>query len=536
MATFANLKRRVHLLMILARLALPDALRRGGQAPAVAIGLAALYLVVATASTLALLPLLFGIEDDELRRNVLHLCALFVVLLWLLGQVVPRLPVTWLLDLEALLQLPVGYRDLYLLRLALSLIGYWLIGLGPAFIYILATQSVEPTSLLVGSAALLTLVLLLGRITAILTLTIDRLIENAVGLLGLFLACTGFLQGIAFAASVLDGEAEIESVTASIRESTLLTATGFTPPGFIVAILDSPGAVSANIARLGALLVLLGAAILLERRLLLRRYLSLPGGDGRTASPVMPLARLLRRQSLLSPASCLALVEVEAAFRAKGVRWAYVMCLAYATYSSVDLFMGLIGSAFLTVFMLNSIRTEKPPPSCQVWRESLTLPPTAFQIFRTPARVPFLLVVPAVLVAAGVGFTRYGWNEWRLGALAAILVVALFLFADGAYSLVQLYWPKRNVGSAAPPEMKNLAASILAGLPMMAFFFLAMIVWRVEDGSEHASSFANITVAATLFAAALVWRVATARQRREIESRAHELLLQDSGLQNAKPP
>ena len=528
MATFANPGSRVDILLTVARLALPDALKRGGQTPAVAIGLAVLYLVVATVATLALLPFLFGIEDDELRRNLLNLCALVVAVLWLLGQAVLRLPVTWLLDLEALLRLPVGYRDLYLLRLALSLIGYWLIGLGPAFIYVLATQSVGPIHLTIGSAALLTLVLLLGRVVAILTLTIDRLIESLIGLLGLLGACVGLIYGVGIAIGVLDGETEIEAVATAISDSALLTAAEFTPPGLVVAILDSAGPVPADIARLGALLVLLAATIPLERRLLLRRYLSRPGGDRRTASAVMPLARLLRHRARLTPAACLALIEVESAFRAKGVRWVYVICLAYATYSSVDLYLGLIASALLTVMLLNGVRTEKPPPSCQVWRESLTLPRTAFQIFRAPAKVTFLLVVPVVLLAAGVGLARHGWAEWRLGALAAILIVALVLFADGASSLVQLYWPKRNIGDAAPPEMENLAAGIVAGLSMMALLALSIIVWRIEDGLEHGPLIAGITAVATLLAAALAWRAATARQRREIESRAHELLLRDS--------
>ena len=252
MTTFAKPRSRIDLLLTLGRLALPDALKRADQAPVVAIGLALLYLVVATVSTLALLPFLFGIEDDGLRRNLLNLSACVVVLFWILAQVVLRLPVTWLLDLEYFLPLPAAYRDLYVLRLALSLVGYWLVGLGPAAIYVLATQSSGPLHLVLAAAALVALVLLLGRLAAILTIAIDQLIESLIGLIGMFLATAGTIYGAGILISVLDGETAIETVAASIRESAVLSAAGFTPPGLLVAILDSPNAFQANFARLGA--------------------------------------------------------------------------------------------------------------------------------------------------------------------------------------------------------------------------------------------------------------------------------------------
>ena len=527
MTTFAKPRSRIDLLLTLGRLALPDALKRADQAPVVAIGLALLYLVVATVSTLALLPFLFGIEDDGLRRNLLNLSACVVVLFWILAQVVLRLPVTWLLDLEYFLPLPAAYRDLYVLRLALSLVGYWLVGLGPAAIYVLATQSSGPLHLVLAATALVALVLLLGRLAAILTIAIDQLIESLIGLIGMFLATAGTIYGAGILISVLDGETAIETVAASIRESAVLSAAGFTPPGLLVAILDSPNAFQANFARLGALLILLAGAILIEQRLVLRQVLSRPGGDRRTAAPVTPLALLLRRTARLPPAASLTLVEVECAFRAKGVRWAYTICLGYAMSASIDLLLGVLGAAFLTIILLNSVRTEKPPPSCQVWRESLTLPLSAFRIFRVPALVPSLLVVPVALLATAVGVAHFGWSNWRLGVLAGFFLPVLLLLADGAYSLVQLYWPKRKIGGAAEVEPENLAAGLVAQLPIVAFFALSAIGWRIAEESERGTLIAGISAVAIVMAAALAWRAATARQRREIESRAHELLLRN---------
>lgn len=527
MATLTNPGSRVDQLLTLARLSLPDAIRRGDQVPAVAMGLAFLYLVISTVSTLALLPALFGIEDDGLRRNILNLCACFVTLLWLLGQVVLRFPVSWLFDVEPLLRLPIGYRDLYLLRLALSLMGYWLVGLGPAAVYVLATQTNGPIHFVLAAAALLVLVLLLGRVAALLTLTVDRFTENLIGLIGLFIACIGVIYGVGVGIRILEGEAEIEAVADSIRNSSLLASAEFTPPGLVVAILDSPGVDEASIGRLGALLALLAAAILVERRLLLRQYLSRPGGDRRTASPVMPLARILRHRARLPPAVSLALVEVECAFRAKGVRWAYVICLAYASYSSIDLYLGILAAAFLATILLGSVSTEKPPQSCQVWRESLTLPQTVLQIFRAPARVRILLVLPVAAVATGVGLTDAGWSEWPLAAMALAIVAALLLLADGIYSLIQLYWPKRHIGAASKHEHENFTAGIVAPLPMFALLCLAIVLWRIREEAERGPVIAGILAVAILLVAALVRHAATARQERELKARSHELLLRD---------
>ena len=529
MATLTNPGSRVDLLLTLARLSFPDAVKRGDQAPVVAIGLALLYLVVATVSTLALLPFLLGIEDDELRRNILNLSACVVMLLWILGQVVLRLPVTWLLDLEGLLPLPVAYRDLYMLRLALSLLGYWLVGLGPAAIYMFATQSGGPTHFVLAAAALLALVLLLGRVTAILIIAFDRFIESLIGLLGVFLATVGAIYGAGIVIGLLEGETEIEAVAASIRESAILSGAGLTPPGLLIAILNSPGAFQANISRLGALLILLAGAILIEQRLLLRQCLSRPGGDRRPGAPVTPLAHLLRHRTRLSPSVSLTLVEIECALRAKGVRWAYVLCLGYAAAASIELLLGILGAVFLTTILLNTVRTEKPPPSCQVWRESLTLPLTALQIFRIPARVPPLLVVPVALLATGVGLAHFGWSAWQLGAVAVFFLPVLLLLADGAYSLVQLYWPKRKIGGAAEFEPENLAAGLVAQLPIVGLLVLSAIVWRIAERTGHGLLIASLSALATLLAAVLAWRAATARQRREIESRGHELLLRDQG-------
>ena len=95
MATFTNPGSRVDLLLTLARLSFPDAVRRANQPVAVAILIAVLFLAFATVATLGLLPVLFTIESDGLRRNLLNLIACSITALGLLAQVALRAPVTW---------------------------------------------------------------------------------------------------------------------------------------------------------------------------------------------------------------------------------------------------------------------------------------------------------------------------------------------------------------------------------------------------------------------------------------------------------
>lgn len=524
---FTNPGSRADLLLTLGRLSVPDVLRHAGQQPAAAVGIGLLCLVFSAVATWILLPLLFGIEDPELRRNVLNLSACITVLFWILAQVVLRVPVTWLLDVERLLPLPAGYRDLYLLRLVLSLVGYWLVGFSPAAVYLLAAQSGGPTHFVLASAAVLTMVLLLGRVAAILTILIDRVIEGLVGPVVVLLATGAAVYSGGIAIGVLDGETEIEAIIDPIRESAILSAAELTPPGLVVALLESPTALADNVLRLGALLLLLAAVIPFERRLLLRQCLSRPGGDRRTAAPTVPLALLLRRVDRLPPSVCLTLAEIECALRGKGVRLCYVISLGYATYATVDVYLGIVAAVLLTAVFLNSVRTEKPPAGSLVWRESLALPLTVFRIFRVPATVTSLLAAPVAALAAAVGIAQVGWNGWQPAVLGAALAAALLLLADSSFSLVQLYRPRRNTDGASEVDPESLAASSLVTLPIMVFLGLCVVLWRIAEEVEGGRLIAAVSTFALCLVAALVWSAATRRQRREIESRARELLLRD---------
>ncbi|MCY3968797.1 MAG: hypothetical protein OXG74_02605 [Acidobacteria bacterium] len=85
MTTIGKPGSRADLLLTLARLALPDAVRRSRQPLAVAIFVAVLFLAFATVATLGLLPAIFAIESDALQRNILSLIAI-LSLVWIFGR------------------------------------------------------------------------------------------------------------------------------------------------------------------------------------------------------------------------------------------------------------------------------------------------------------------------------------------------------------------------------------------------------------------------------------------------------------------
>ena len=107
-----------------------------------------------------------------------------------------------------------------------------------------------------------------------------------------------------------------------------------------------------------------------------------------------------------------------------------------------------------------------------------------------------------------------------------MLVTATVLLADAAFSLIRLYWPKRKTAGATEFELENLAASSVAGLSAMALFFLTIVVSRLLERPGNGFLIGFLTSGA-LVGTVLARHASTIRQRREIESRAHELLLGD---------
>lgn len=526
MATFTHPGSRADLLLTLARLALPDAVRRSKQPLAVAIFVAILFLAFTTVATLGLLPLIFAIESDALRRNLLSLIACSVTAIALLAQVLLRVPVTWLLDLEDLLRLPVGFRDLYGLRFALSTIGYWLPVLGPAGVYLAVARSGGVSGAPITLLAVLSLVWIFGRTTAILSLLVNRPVEGKLGALAIVAIVAACQGAILFGSLALDGELDSEGIIGTIEESAVLGGLGYTPPGLVAGIVHQPGPSLPNLARLGGLMAVLGALVALENRLLLRSYLERPGGDRRVACGVLPLARVLRESRRLTPMATVSALEMECLLRFKPARLLLAVAVAFALVWVPALAGLTVGLAGLSGLFLHGLRVEKQPPTCYVWRESLGLPFTVLQVFRATGRAPS--VISVFVLAFILSLTPLDWFGWNFFMVVSCLMLAGLLLADAAYGLIQVYWPQRSAGPGNETNAAKFAASNL--LPQIAFApgLLSFILYIFYGRGRLSALAAGLIAASVLLLATAAAYASRRRQRRMLAARGRELLLKDS--------
>ena len=533
MATFTNPGSRVDLLLTLARLSFPDAVRRANQPVAVAILIAVLFLVFATVATMGVLPVLFTIESDALRRNLLNLIACSITALGLLAQVALRAPVTWLLDLEDLLRLPVGFRDLYGLRFGLSTIGYWLFVLGPAAAYLTVMRSGGVAGAPVTLLGILSLVWIFGRLAAILSLLAHRWVEGALGTLAMLVIMVLCQLAILVGAMAFGGELDSQGVTRAIEESAVLGGLGYTPPGLVAGIVHEAGWSALNLARIASLLTILGILIVLENRLLLGSYLDRPGGDRRGASGVLPLVRMLRGLRRLAPLSVLTVLETECLLRLKPVRLILAIMVAFALVWVPTLAGLAVGMAGLFAVALHGFRVEKQPPTCYVWRESLPLPLSVQRIFRAPGRAPNVVIL--FVVALILGLTSRDWFGWPFFVVAACLMLAGVLLGTAAYGLIQLHWPQRSAGFTDNPNAPKFGASLL--LPQLAFgpALLTFVLYMLSERQRVSPLTAGLIAVAVLLLAALAAYGSRRWQARVLRARGRELLLDNPAEDPPKP-
>ena len=516
---------RADRLLTLARLVLPDAIRRANQPLAVAIPVAVLFLVFATVATLALLPAIFAVESDSLRRNLLSLIACSVTALALLVQVLLRAPVTWLLDLEDLLRLPLGFRDLYGLRFALSTIGYWLPVLGPGAVYLVVARSGSVGGAPITLLAILSLVWIFGRAAGILSLLVSRSVEGGLSTLAMVVIMAACQGAILFGSLAFGGELDSEAITEAIEESGVLGGLGYTPPGLVAGIVHQPGPSLPNLARLGGLMIVLVALVALENRLLLRSYVERPGGDRRVASGVLPLVRMLRRSRRLTPMATLTVLETECLLRLKPARLLLAIAVAFALVWVPALAGLTVGLSGLFGLALHGFRAEKQPSTGYVWRESLGLPFTGLHIFRATGRAPSVMsIVVLVLI---LSLTPLDWFGWSFFVVASCLMLASVLLAGAAYGLIQVHWPQRSAGPSNETNAAKFAASLL--LPQIAFapVLLSFVLYILYERERLSPLTVGLVAAAVLLLAAAAAYGSRRWQRRMLETRGHELLLKD---------
>ena len=516
---------RADLLLTLARLVLPDAVRRSKQPLAVAIFVAVLFLAFATLATLGLLPAVFAIESDALRRNLLSLIACSVTAIALLAQVLLRVPVTWLLDLEDLLRLPVGFRDLYGLRFALSTIGYWLPVLGPATVYLTVMRSGSVGGVPITLLGILSLVWIFGRAAAILSLLVNRSVEGKLGALALVAITAAVYGAILLGGMAFGGELNSDGIVRSVEESAVLGGLSYTPPGLVAGIVHEPGPSTSNLAKLGSLFATLGVLAMLENRLLLRGYLGRPGGDRRAASCSLPVARLLRKAKRLTPTGVLTLIEIECLLRLKPARLVLATVLGFAVVLIPTLGGFALGPAAILGVFLNDLRVSKQPPTCYAWRESLTLPLPVWRVFSASGSA--VNVVILLLFAFLLGLASLDWFGWPFLVVAICLMLATFLMATGGYSLMQLRWPGRNDGFINDLDSAKLVAALVVGHLMIGPGILCAVLWELLASQRMTPATAALIAVGVLLLAAATALASRRRRREVLQARGRELLLKD---------
>ncbi len=507
---------------------MPDAVRRANQPLAVAIPVAVLFLVFATVATLGLLPAIFAIESDALRRNLLSLIACSVTAIALLAQVLLRVPVTWLLDLEDLLRLPVSFRDLYGLRFALSAIGYWLPILGPAGVYLAVMRSGGVSGAPITLLGILSLVWIFGRAAAILSLLVNRSVEGKLGALALVAIIAACQGAIMLGVLAFGGELDPKGIIGRIEESAVLGGLGYAPPGLVAGIFHQPGPSLPNLARLGGLMAVLGALVALEQRLLVRSYLERPGADRRVASGV-PLTRMLRRSRRLTPMATLSMLETEGLLRLRPARLLLAGGVAFALVwvpANAGLAVGLaVGLAGIFGLAFHGFRVERQPPTCHVWKESLGLPLAVARIFGATGRAPS--VVSVFFLAFILSLTPLDWFGWSFFLVASCLMLAGLLLASAAYGVMQVHWPQRSAGPGNETNAAKFAVSLL--LPQIAFapVLLSFLVWVLLERQRMTPLTAALIAVGVLLLAAAAAYASRRRQRRMLAARGRELLLKD---------
>ena len=176
-----------------------------------------------------------------------------------------------------------------------------------------------------------------------------------------------------------------------------------------------------------------------------------------------------------------------------------------------------MGPAVIFAVVLHEFHVGKPPPTCYVWRESLTLPLSVQRIFRAPGRAPNVVIL--FVVALILGLTTLDWFGWPFFLVAACLMLAAILLGAAAYSLMQLYWPQRNAGTMNNANGAKLVASFATVHIAAAPGFLAFVLYVLYDGQRVSPLTAGLIAAAVLllaFAAAYAsrrWQVRVLKAR-----------------------
>lgn len=436
----------------------------------------------------------FELPDERLRRNTLNLLAGLGVLGWLGVALVGRLEISRHFDFRGLLVLPVRFGALYALRVGAGLWGPWFALFGPALLYLLVARTTGPLGALVALLATISLVVLLGRVVALVLLKLDDLNASwltTAALLVLALAAAFAVEPVMKDRALdLTEQPVIELIADQVRESRLLAAAGYLPGGLVAAIFEAPRDFGANLARLAALWLAAAGCMLVEYRILRNQRAVLSARTGDVGGVHLPLARILRRVRSLKPSTCLALIEFDSWMRLKWLRGILVAGVFLAPLVQTGRLLGIAQGLVIVGFLLG-LRNNVHGAVHRSIGERFLLPMRLADLGTAGGKA--LTVFPALIfgIAVAWAWLRVGWPGWETFVLWLALPAGVLIggFGFGAYSSVRWPYPV-DIGPYAlkfPSAPGGFSASLcFIGLAAGTPFLLEQLARNVPWGPSVA--------------------------------------------------
>ncbi len=451
-----------------------------------------LILLVLPASAIALFlsvfvpHLLFDLEDAALRSGLVTISLCVVAGAWVFTQVFFQRPINWLLDIRPLIPLPFGFGTLYRLRLAGYLAGTWLLVLGLAVPYVAVVRSTSLVGLAALTAAICLAVVIQGQIVSILSWQRDRMVEGIMGSLLVLAVICATNYGLHVGILLKAGEASVDDILGWARESPLVQAAAWTPPGLLAGMLNDPGGKWENGIRLLGLCTYAVLIGLCDRELLRRSGFGVSSDPPRVKHPALPLRALLRRLPVLSPDGVLTLLEIESGARDRGLRTSLIIAVGYFLFISLVATgpnLPVLGSLTLAGVLLTSHRGERTLPTCRLWSESFALPVTLIGALHAMGRAVSLVLIALACAALAASFVRLGWLGWlHLGYVVVHSSAAIFL-ADAASGWLDARWQTPPGTEGRDLRAGKLLVQNALGLGLLAPFLAGVFVFTFHEGN-----------------------------------------------------
>lgn len=386
----------------------------------------------------------YELRDELLRRNALNLLAALGLLAWLAFAIVGRFEMTRHFDFRRLLALPVQFRTLYALRVLAGLSGLWIAVFGPTLLYLLVVRTAGLPSAALALLATAALVVLLGRLVALVLLKLDDLnaswMTTAACLVLALAAVLAAEPVMKDRALDLTEQPVSELIADRVRESPVLAAAGYLPGGLVAAIFESPRDFGANLARLSALWLVAAGCMLVEYRTLRNERPVLSAGAGDVAGVHLPLGRILRGAKRLRPSTCLAVIEFDSSMRLRWVRGILLIGVLVVPLVQTGRLLGIVQVFVVTGFLLG-LRSNVYGVTHRSIGERFLLPVRLVELATAGGKSLTLFPAFLCVIAVAWGWQRVGWPGLATFVLWFALPACFLIggYGVGAYSSAR--WP-----------------------------------------------------------------------------------------------